>query len=234
MSYCVHCGVELADSEGACPLCGTVVVDPHRLTTAEPAFAEHLDISEGHRLNKRFVMGVVALLLAVPFLVTAIVGWFISANLDWALYVVGAELCLWVFVFLPLLAPKRRPYAFLVADGVAVAALLALIAGLNDGGHWYVMLALPLTALWCIAALLFVYIARRSYLSAGAKVGSILMVLACAVLVTGSFVSVFVGAGTTPGWAWAVFLPCVVLGLAVVLLSRSVVVAEWVRKNLFV
>ena len=28
MSYCVHCGVELADSEKRCPLCHTRVVDP--------------------------------------------------------------------------------------------------------------------------------------------------------------------------------------------------------------
>ena len=28
MSYCVHCGVELADCEPKCPLCGTEVLDP--------------------------------------------------------------------------------------------------------------------------------------------------------------------------------------------------------------
>ncbi len=28
MSYCVHCGVELAESEARCPLCNTKVVDP--------------------------------------------------------------------------------------------------------------------------------------------------------------------------------------------------------------
>ena len=31
MSYCVHCGVELAPSERDCPLCGTAVLNPRRL-----------------------------------------------------------------------------------------------------------------------------------------------------------------------------------------------------------
>jgi len=30
MSYCVHCGVELAPSEESCPLCKTPVLDPNQ------------------------------------------------------------------------------------------------------------------------------------------------------------------------------------------------------------
>ncbi len=233
MSYCVHCGVELADSEAACPLCDTPVVDPHRLTTAEPSFAEVVDLSKKPGLNRRFIISCVLLLLAVPFLVTAIVGWFVSANLNWALYVFGAELCLWVFLVYPLLAPKRRPYVFLVVDGVATAALVALIAGLSGGWDWYVRLALPLITLWLLVAVGMTYLIRRDYLSAGTKVGGALMIVACGVLLTGSLVALYQGAAATPVWAWAAFLPCIVLGLAVILLSRSVAVNEWVRRNLF-
>ena len=40
--YCIKCGVELADSEKVCPLCGTRVYHPDiEIKTAEPPFSEY-------------------------------------------------------------------------------------------------------------------------------------------------------------------------------------------------
>ena len=40
--YCIKCGVELADSEKVCPLCGTRVYHPDiEIKTTEPPFPEY-------------------------------------------------------------------------------------------------------------------------------------------------------------------------------------------------
>ena len=43
--YCIKCGVELADSEKVCPLCGTRVYHPDiEIKTTEPPFPEYLSL----------------------------------------------------------------------------------------------------------------------------------------------------------------------------------------------
>ena len=60
MSYCVHCGVKLADGAASCPLCGTPVLDPNRATakagaSAMPMFSERDEDRTAKRINPRFV-----------------------------------------------------------------------------------------------------------------------------------------------------------------------------------
>ncbi len=50
MSYCVHCGVELAPSEEKCPLCKTPVMDPNQAwrEPEERPYPERLEVVPPH------------------------------------------------------------------------------------------------------------------------------------------------------------------------------------------
>ena len=233
MSYCVHCGVELADSEATCPLCATPVVDPHRLTTSEPTFVEELEASAGRKLNRKFLVSAIFLLLAVPFVITAAVGWIISSNFNWALYVAGAELVVWAFVCLPLLAPRVPPYILIVIDGCVVVALLALIAALSGGMRWFLIIGLPVTALMTGSICLFTLAVRRTRLSAGAKVGWAFIILAVDVMMIGVIVGLYRGTSVLPLWGWVSALPCAVLGVVLLILGHSERVSDWARRKMF-
>ena len=242
MSYCVHCGVQLADWEAACRLCGTPAEDPRREKTAgsganptaAPMFSEAGESHAEKRLNPRFVASLAFLLLAVPFAVTAIVGACVPADLSWALYVIGGLALAWVLVMLPLHLPRRRPYGFLLVDGAAVVAMLALVAAFNHGWRWFLILGLPLTALGLGAALMCTFILRRRTVPAGAKAGWLFLVAAVLVMCVGIAVGLCRGTSVLPVWGWASAIPCVVIGVLLVVLSYNDRFAAWAERRLFI
>lgn len=232
MSYCVHCGVRLADSEQSCPLCGTKVVDPARLTTSEPMF-EETDEPAARRVNPTFVASLVFLLLVVPFAVTAIVGLCVPADLSWALYVIGALLVAWVLIFLPLHLPRRRPYGFLLVDAGAAVALMALIAAFTHGWRWFLILGLPCTALALGAALMAAFVVRRG-INAGTKLGWLLIIVAVVLMLLGIDVGLYSGSTVLPAWGWVSAIPCTVLGVLLIILSQSARIAAWAERKMFI
>lgn len=67
MSYCVNCGVELADSERRCPLCHTEVHNPRQPYDRKipKPFPNRLDLFEPED-NRGFAAAITTLLLALP------------------------------------------------------------------------------------------------------------------------------------------------------------------------
>ena len=236
MSYCVHCGVRLADAENACPLCGTPVVDPSRIegAGAEPMFVEKWEAKAGRKVNWRFAVNLVFLVLASPFLVTLIVGLCVPADLSWTVYVLAALLVLWIVAVLPLIVRLKKPYVYLLIDAGAALAMLAIVAAFTHGWRWFLILGLPLTALALGVALMMTFVIRRSRVTVGAKVGWCFIIMAVEIILVGIDVGLFRGTSVLPLWSWVSALPCAVFGVVLVLLGSSVTVSEWVRKNLFI
>ena len=89
MSYCVNCGVELADSEKRCPLCDTEVINP-RKPWREPEdfpYPRHLEPVR-ERANRVFFASVASLILCVPAAVTLLVliyQYLASLGVSWPL-----------------------------------------------------------------------------------------------------------------------------------------------------
>lgn len=76
--YCIKCGVELADSERVCPLCGTRVFHPDLpCGQGEPPYppADHPRHEEVSRIGVLFVISVCMLL---PAVITVLVDWRIN------------------------------------------------------------------------------------------------------------------------------------------------------------
>ena len=234
MSYCVHCGVSLADSQQACPLCGTPVVDPARQpdSTSKPMFVEHA--VDKRRVNPRFIASLTFLLLTVPFIVIAIVDLCVPANLHWALYVIAGLLVSWVLIFLPLHLPRRRPYTFLLVDAAAVTVLLAFIAAFTHGWRWFLILGLPFTALAFGAALMLTFVFRRPSLNIGTKAAWTLIIAAVLVMLVGVGVGLYRGTSVLPLWGWVSAIPCVVLGVLLLILSSSDRFCAWAERRLFI
>lgn len=143
--YCVKCGVELADSEKLCPLCGTRVFHPDMpRRDAEPPFPpdERLRPEDVNRSGLLFVLTVLTLL---PAVLCIICDWRINGAIVWSGYAAGGVLLLYIIVLLPLWFTKPNPVIFVPADFAAVALYLLYI-NFATGGHWYLSFALPITA----------------------------------------------------------------------------------------
>lgn len=143
--YCVKCGVELADSEKLCPLCGTRVFHPDMpRRDGEPPFPpdERLRPEDVNRSGLLFVLTVLTLL---PAVLCIICDWRINGAIVWSGYAAGGVLLLYIIVLLPLWFAKPNPVIFVPADFAAIALYLLYI-NFATGGHWYLSFALPITA----------------------------------------------------------------------------------------
>lgn len=146
MSYCVHCGVELAESEKRCPLCNTEVLDP----AAEPKGEVHYPYPERIQLPsvqyRRGVAVFLSLALLIPLICVLIVDFSSDGALDWSL-IAGSAIFLLFFTFLfPNLFKKIHLWLFLLLD-IPVVWMFLSVTCLVLRGDWWLMPALPLTLL---------------------------------------------------------------------------------------
>ena len=235
MSYCVRCGVELADYEKECPLCHTKVIDPYRESKHEPMNLDRLAEAQGSRLNRKFIIFLIFGLLLIPFIVTALISLFSSSvDMTWSFYVLGAEICFFTIVLVPLLYPGRKVYVYVLADILAVALLLLLIAALTDGLSWFQQIALPVTVLSGGVVLILSFIIRRKGMGRVGKLGWSIL----AIGLLPAFIDILVAHYRTgsflPVWSWYAAIPLIVLGATVLILGGNARFREWIRRKIFI
>ena len=146
--YCVNCGVELADSEKKCPLCGTPVFHPDiPRTAAEPPFppARRIRPEDVNRSGILFVLTVAALL---PALLCLLCDWRINGTLVWSGYAAGAIALIYIVILLPMWFRHPNPVIFVPVDFVAVGLYLLYI-DFAVGGHWFLSFAFPVNRAAC-------------------------------------------------------------------------------------
>lgn len=100
--YCIKCGVELADSEKVCPLCGTRVFHPD-LPSGQgetPYPPDHRPRAE--EVSRAGVLFVLTVLFLLPTVVSVLCDWRLDGGIVWSGYVVGGLLLLYVTAVLPL------------------------------------------------------------------------------------------------------------------------------------
>ena len=125
--YCIKCGVELADSEKRCPLCGTPVFHPDlpRNLTEPPYPADRrIRREDVNRSGILFVLTVAALL---PALLCLLCDWRINGTLVWSGYAAGAIGLLYIVILLPMWFRHPNPVIFVPVDFVAVGLYLLYI-----------------------------------------------------------------------------------------------------------
>ena len=162
--YCVKCGVELADSEKKCPLCGTPVFHPDiPRPRTDPPFPpdRHIHPDAVNRSGILFVLTVLALL---PAVIVLLCDWRINGTIIWSGYAAGAIGLLYLIVLLPLWFRHPNPVIFVPVDFAAVGLYLLYI-NCATGGHWFLSFAFPVTG--AIGLLVTAVVALTRYIHAG-------------------------------------------------------------------
>lgn len=235
MSYCVNCGVQLGKSEKVCPLCNTPVINP-----AEPyddaaprPYPRHIErINE--RIDRRYAAAFVSIMLLVPLFITIFTNLWVSGELSWSLYVVGALLLAFVFILLPLLYKKAHPIRSVLLDGAALSLYLLFINQFNSG-HWYLPLGLPLALLTTALFLLCYMIFREaSKLDAFQKAAALLAFAGIYVVGIEIFIDLYVGRILIPTWSFYALFPCLALSACLLILHRKAKLKEEIRKRFFI
>lgn len=159
MSYCVNCGVELADSEKKCPLCLTEVYNP-KAPVKEDVKTPYppLHPQAAQKVSKNSIISILTILFLLPVALCVVCDISINRTMLWSGYVISSFLLLYIFIVLPIAVKKMNPVIALCIDGISVLGFLFFIEQVTSGS-WFVPFALPVTLFLTAAVVLITFFA---------------------------------------------------------------------------
>lgn len=168
--YCVKCGVELADTENKCPLCGTSVYHPDIVRQkAEPTYPAY--VKSGEKMRPQGVLFILTVLCVLPIAICLFCDLYYGNGLTWSGYPAGGIILLYTVFILPLWFYRPNPVVFCpISFGVLLSYLFYINFQLNGG--WFLTFAFPITVyvalLICTVVTLMRYTQRGRLYIAGA------------------------------------------------------------------
>ncbi|MCK4813767.1 MAG: hypothetical protein KAT14_07510 [Candidatus Marinimicrobia bacterium] len=132
MSYCVHCGVKLADYHETCPLCHTKVLNPNAKidpqTRDYPKYREHLSRKNTHHMKRLLAGTILTLVFSMNIVLLLLINLILNRQLSWSLIPVVSLIYVWVTVAYPFFRINNSFFRLYTYDSLATAVFLP---GLN-------------------------------------------------------------------------------------------------------
>ena len=179
--YCINCGVKLADSEKACPLCGTVPYHPDLSRPGgEPLYPAGRKPKP--QVRSRVAQIVMTALFLLPMLITLQVDLLVNRGVTWSGYVSGALLLAYTILVVPTWFRHPNPVVLLPCDHL-VLGLYLLYINHTVGGDWFLTFAFPVVAY--LGLVVTAVVALVKYVGRG-----LLYIFGGAALLTGAFMPV--------------------------------------------
>lgn len=140
--YCIKCGVELAESEKVCPLCGLKPYHPEiPENNAEKPYPTS-KIPSYETVNKHGLLFLITMAFIVPMVITILCDTTITGTFSWSGYVVGGLLLAYIPLVLPHWFKSPNPVIFVPVFFAAVIAFL-LYVDIATGDEWFLSFAFP-------------------------------------------------------------------------------------------
>lgn len=161
--YCVKCGVELADSEKKCPLCGTRVYHPDwEQKKSKGPYPPYRKGEE--QFNRKGILFLLTVLFVLPLILCLLIDLRMNGYMCWSGYVVGGLGLAYLSFVLPLWFKHPRAMAVLSFFFGGTALYVGYICW-NVGGKWFWTMVLPV--ILYIAAAVLALVALIRYLRRG-------------------------------------------------------------------
>lgn len=234
MSYCVNCGVSLADSEKKCPLCLTEVINPKCIVNSQaktpyPPYQPQ----PSQKVSKSSVIGIISIMALLPVALSLICDTSINKEIVWSGFVVGAIALLYLIIVLPIVKNKIDSVSCLAFDFAGLILYLYYIERVIHG-TWFLSFALPLTII--IAAIVMIL----TFLSLYTKVEKLaiaalslifigLLNFAIELLINFTFHS-----HDTLVWALYPMATFIILGIVLYLINANKPLKERLQKKFFI
>ena len=228
--YCIKCGVQLADTEKKCPLCGIRVYHPD----LEQPKGEKLYPKNRYPDDRSTLLAqaIVSVLFLLPMLVTPLCDIHFSGGITWSGYVIGALLVTYVIMVLPYWFQQPNPVIFVPCGFAAVGVFLLYISIATEGG-WFLSFAFPVTG--AIGLIVTAVVALLKYVGKGE-----LYIFGGAFVLLGAFMPVMelllnVTFGFTRGLVWSVYplTALVLLGGMLIFLAIYAPARETMERKFF-
>ena len=231
--YCVKCGVELADSERSCPLCGTEVILPENVKRphAEPSYPPFPGApTEG--ITRVGAMSLLTFLFFLPFALCLIIDTEINGLVEWSGFASGGILLLYIVLLLPCWFRRPSPAIFTPVSFAALGLYL-LYVNYAVEGSWFLTFALPLTAavgLLSTATMTLLYYVRggKPFILGGASIlfGGIMILIEFLLHITFAHPPLF-------RWSLYPFAAFFLIGIFLLLVGIIRPLREFMHRKLF-
>lgn len=235
MSYCVNCGVELDNSQKACPLCGTEVNNPHEKPHKEAIspYPKHLDRS-AKRFESRMLAGVITIIMLLAIGICLIADLIYSERADWSIIAMSALLLGWIYFAIPMLMLRWNALIYIAIDTLSTITFLYVLNMLLPDSTWYLTLAVPLVLLIALLTAL-----NTSIITS--KSPSLIQSLACVIVSIGLCVvgievilDIYTQSPVSLSWSLFAIVPCAIIAGALLMMDRSVRIKEALKRKLHI
>lgn len=232
MAYCVNCGVELARGEPKCPLCGVVSINPLEQENQEVQESFPMRVEQIEHVDLRGVGVMLAMILCIPVLVSILSDLAVNRSLGWSIYVAGAAGLGAIVFVLPMILAKPMPILCVSIDCAAIALFLLLIERLT-GGTWFLLLALPVTAVASAVIVgLTVFFTLRKDCPILTGIGLVLICAGIICMAIEVIVTNFLG-GELIWWSLYAIVPCLIISAIAFFIESRKPLKEQLVKRLF-
>ncbi len=222
MSFCVNCGVELDETLGDCPLCNTPVINPSELEKAKknPSFPKDKGQVE---VVKRKDLGILMSIVAAATAGTCgLLNLLVYNSSAWSLTIIGACALIWVMLVPVVIYTKLSVYVALLLDFLMVAVYLYLITYITPSQDWFWGLALPITGVITVLAVMIAFCVRKLPMSFLAGALYVFTALGLFCISVEMLVRRYVNSGIRLTWSAVVLTVCVIIDITIItLLSRK-------------
>ncbi len=167
MSYCVNCGVKLAESEKSCPLCHCPVVNPMD-SECSPEKLEHPYPKRRDTIkniiDRKFIISVMSIIYLLPIVICIAVDTLLRGRMTWSVISTVSVVLCWVIVFLPYLLDKELAMFYTSIDLIVLVGLFFSIAWYVGNYRWVWGIAIPTAILAYVIINVTVYGVSRGFL----------------------------------------------------------------------
>ena len=236
MSYCVNCGVELADSEKRCPLCGVEVVNPVKpwVEPKTPPYPERLERIMS-RIDRRFFAGLLGVILLIPVCITLLIDLLANNGVTWSAYVVGGITVFFFVVVFPLILKKNHLYELYAIDFSVILLYLLLINVIDDTQvEWFFPLAMPLVLILAAIVVGSSVLFQHKLKSFWTRAAAILFSCGCYTVCINILIELFCGRAPIPRWSMFVWIPCTLLAAGLMILRSRKRLLDELHRRLFI
>ncbi len=234
MSYCVNCGVELADYIKKCPLCKTEVLNPNVPYNIE-AETPYPKISTNDRksVSKKSVLSLIAILFMLPTIITLLIDISTTGDVTWSGFVISSILMVYTFISVSMISKEIN---IAIAELLDITAVILFLMYVNyyTGGNWFITFALPLIGIITLFMLFITVIVRFTRISPLSVISLVLIfsgviTMVLEILIDSNFLD-----NISLSWSMYPFTSLAIIGMALFYIDKNISLKRKLSKKFFI
>lgn len=235
MSYCVNCGVELANHERCCPLCDTEVINPKVPfdENTEKPFPIYTPTIKS-KAEPKSVLAILGIIFALPTSLCLIADILIYKDITWSGFVLIGFASIFSLIASSLILRSFSPFAEELFDG-AVLSACSMYVNYRTEGDWFLTLALPLIGYFVLFMIIFTLMTKIFRTTILSKLGGCCYLTALFCVLADMLITVNFGVGRyLIGWSLFPLVSFGIIGTAFLFIDKNIPLKRKLAKMFFI